>query len=525
MRVRTRERLRSPAGPGEKPSPAARLAGLREALSSPVDGASLAFFRIGFGALIAWEVWREYDGGAMRVDYVLPDFHYTWWLFDWVRPHHGVGVYIAFGVLAAAGLLVALGLFYRGAALVQALGLTYWFLMEKARYLNHHYLAILFAFLFLLIPAHAAYSLDARRKPWLRSHAVPAWSLWIMRFQVAVPYFFAGVAKVNFDWLVRGEPLRMWLADRTDFPLIGRFFGEALVAHGMAIGSVLLDLSVPFLLLYRRTRTLGYAMALAFHFLNTGLFEIGIFPSMMIVATTIFFEPDWPRRMAAVVRAGSPLVRAVMAVGFAAGFLVAGPLAEGFVVVRAVAGGFGIAFLLFQLIPERAYVPSGDRRRTPWRGSVLPRAMAWLLGAWVIVQLLLPLRHFAIPGNVHWTGDGDRFAWHMLLVQTESSVSFRVSDLASGQTWTEDLRKHVTSYQLSKTKTPDLILQLAHRIADYHRARGREHVVVEVDAVAAMNGRPAQYLIDPGLDLTAISRPYLPPEDWVVRLEPYDEGG
>jgi hypothetical protein len=49
------------------------------------------------------------------------------------------------------------------------------------------------------------------------------------------------------------------------------------------------------LLLWRRTRVLAYLAALAFHLTNWYLFNIGIFPWIMICATLLFFPPSWPR--------------------------------------------------------------------------------------------------------------------------------------------------------------------------------------------------------------------------------------
>ena len=41
--------------------------------------------------------------------------------------------------------------------------------------------------------------------------------------------------------------------------------------------------------------------------------------------------------------------------------------------------------------------------------------------AWVAVQLALPLRHLAYPGDHRWTGQGYRFAWNVLLVEKAGS--------------------------------------------------------------------------------------------------------
>jgi hypothetical protein len=425
---------------------------------------------------------------------------------------------------AVAALLVAAGLFYRAAAIVHWLGVTYWFLMEKANYLNHRYLTVLFAFLLIFVPAHAALSIDARRKPWVRSDTLPSWTLWLLRVQVGVPYFFSGIAKLNFDWLVRGEPLRTWLADRTDFPLIGQFFIHEPVARAMGLASAALDLSIPFLLLHRRTRAAAFAVAVIFHFMNARLFEIGIFPWLMIVATTIFFEPDWPRRMVAAVRGGGIAAAAVYA-AFVVGFLIGGFLPKSFTVVQALGGGLGVSVMVFHLLPSRIRevetIRQQPRTLSPWQPFVAGRALVVFLAVWVAAQVIVPLRHYAIPGNVHWTEEGQRFAWHLLVQSKAFAVRYHLSDPASGRSWIEDLRRHLTPHQISKLNDPDMLLQFADYLDAFYRRGGRDDVEVHVEAVSRLNGRPAQPFVEPIADLSERARPYLPPADWIVPLEPY----
>ena len=68
--------------------------------------------------------------------------------------------------------------------------------------------------------------------------------------------FFGGIAKINGDWL-RGEPLRAWLADRTDFPFLGRFFTDEPVVWFMTYSGLLIDLLFVFYMLNRCTRVFG----------------------------------------------------------------------------------------------------------------------------------------------------------------------------------------------------------------------------------------------------------------------------
>lgn len=72
-----------------------------------------------------------------------------------------------------------------------------------------------------VVPAHRVWSLDRLFVGQRWSNWVPAWSLWLLRAQIAVVFVFASVAKWNGDWL-RGQPLGLWLGERTDFFVVGR---------------------------------------------------------------------------------------------------------------------------------------------------------------------------------------------------------------------------------------------------------------------------------------------------------------
>ena len=92
---------------------------------------------------------------------------------------------------------------------------AYQFLIDEALYDNHDYLIVLLGLLLAVVPAHRFFSLDARRRRALASETVPRWALWLLRFQIAVPYVFGGLAKLDADWLLRAQPMKM---RRTPFP-------------------------------------------------------------------------------------------------------------------------------------------------------------------------------------------------------------------------------------------------------------------------------------------------------------------
>src|ERR1041385_6798805 len=264
-------------------------------VSQPVDIAALAAFRILFGLLMFAAMVRFLAKGWVRELYVEPAFHFTYPGFEWVRPWPDFWMHAHFLLLAVLALGIAVGLFYRACAVLFFLGFTYVELLDQTTYLNHYYLITLLSGLLIFLPAHRSLSLDVFQNRRLHLDFVPAWSLNILRFQVAVVYIFAGLAKFNADWLFRAQPLRIWLAARSDLPLIGHWLGQLWVAYAASWCGAIFDTTIIFFLLVRKTRRLAYLVLILFHVATWLLFNIGMFPWIMIVAATLFFPADWPR--------------------------------------------------------------------------------------------------------------------------------------------------------------------------------------------------------------------------------------
>lgn len=427
-------------------SPREGLRRFRAAADQSVDGASLAFFRIIFGLMMALSGLRFLLKGWVHEFYVVPKLFFPFLPFDWLQPLPYAGMLAVFALWITAALLIACGLFYRPAVLLFSLAFLYVEALDKTNYLNHYYFVSLMALLLLFVPANRTWSLDVI---WGRVTAAPAKRgyLWLLQFQMAVLYVFAGFAKLDGDWLLRAEPLATWLRVRADVPLLGPLFAYHETALLMSWAGMLYDLSIPFFLLWPRTRVPAYLTVLFFHGMTALLFPIGVFPWVMIVCTTVFFAPDWPRRL--LCRAG-----------------LAGPAPP------------------LQALP-----------------ATRP-ALLVLVGLFVVWQILLPLRFLAYPGNVLWHEQGFRFAWRVMLVEKTGHAEYRVV-AADGQTYRVWPRDWLTPQQEKMAATqPDMILQFAHHMADVYRAKLGGDVAVYADVWVSLNGRRAHRLVDPTVDLS-----------------------
>lgn len=448
------------------------------------DIASLVFFRLAFGAVMLWEIWRYWQNGWIAAYWIEPQFHFKYYGFGWVHPWGGQGMYVHFVALGLLAFCILIGFCYRLAALLFFLGFSYVFFLEQARYLNHFYLLSLLSFLLIFVPANRSLSLDAWLWPFLRSQTMPVWCLWLLQTQIGIAYFYAGLAKLNEDWL-QSQPMSIWLADHTEMPLLGPYMRQPWVAYFFSYSGLLLDLFVVPFLLWRRTRPYAFCAILGFHLLNNQLFTIGIFPWFMLAATTLFFSPSWPRVLLSRLWPRKTAFEST--------------------VEPAVASN---AF------PDPTSAPAQVPNLT-----LAGKATLALLSLYVVGQFLIPLRHFLYPGEVSWTEEGHRFSWHMKLRTKESTATFFVTDPQRRQSWRIVPDTLLTKWQMDKMpKRPDMILQFAHYLAEKARREGHEQVEVRAEVWCGLNGRKPQLLIDPKVDLAKQPRSLLP-ASWILPLK------
>jgi len=452
------------------------LAALQRHLFRPVDASSLAVFRIAFGGLMLFEAVNYGVFLCLDCFYRQTDLLFKYRHFEWAELLPGRGLELVFVIMALSATGVMLGLFYRLSAVLLVLTFGYLFLLDEALYLNHFYLALLFATILVFVPAHRAWSLDARRRPAFASDTVPNWGRFWLGAQLEIVLVLAGLVKLNADWL-NLEPMRMWMtAASADEAAIFRWltqdWGIALASYG----AIALHLVGAPLLLWRRTRLAVFCIYAVFHVINTFVFNIGIFPWMTLAATLVLFDPDWPRQVLRWLQARGRAVR------FAA---LAQPAGDGM-------GRFALS-------------------RTARVGITA------FIVLWLAAQVLVPFRHHLAPGNVAWNEDGHRFSWRMKLRSKRAVARFVVLTDDGGRV-VVDPRDHLTAKQTRKMSCiPDMILQFAHFLASEHGDDGTRKVAVHADVRCSLNAREPQPLVDRLVDLSGVHRDD-PVTSWVTPL-------
>ncbi|WP_435577784.1 HTTM domain-containing protein [Gilvibacter sp.] len=420
-----------------------------------IKTAPLAVFRVLFGVMMLLSLIRFWANGWINKLYLEPEFHFSYYGFEWVKPL-GNWTYLIFLICGLAALGVALGYKYRLAIVLFFLSFTYIELMDKTTYLNHYYFVSVLSFLMIFLPANRWFSLDALQ-PGFALKEVPRWTVDSLKLMLGIVYFYAGLAKLNSDWLVEAMPLKIWLPAKYDLPLLGDLMQQEWVHYAFSYGGALYDLFIPFLLLFARTRWFAFGLVVFFHVLTRVLFPIGMFPYIMIVSSLIFFTPDFHEHI--------------------------------------------LLSLRRLLIRLNIYRPIESTSNFSWkpRTAVLP-----IIIVFFAIQLLFPWRYVLYPGELFWTEEGYRFSWRVMLMEKAGYAQFKVVDGQSGKSFLIDNTDFLTPLQEKQMSfQPDFIVEYAHYLADHYEQQGYKQVAVYVESYVALNGRLSQAYIDPKVNLVA----------------------
>jgi len=458
---------------------------LTDYFSRTTSAAPLAVFRLCFGLLMGISLLRFAALGWIEKLYLEPTFHFTYYGFSWVKPL-GAFTYVLFAIALLAAVLVALGYQYRLAIVVFFATFTYFELLDKTTYLNHYYFVSILSFLLLFLPAQAYFSFDARRRPARAAAQVPVWTIDAIKLLLSIVYIYAGLAKLNPDWLLRAQPLSIWLPARDYLPLIGPLLREQWVAYAFSWGGALYDLAIPFLLWNARTRNFAFVLVVGFHVLTRILFPIGMFPYLMIVNALIFFPASFHEQVLTRLRNWGRR----MGLFF----------------------GYEQADSLQLTKQDTVVVPTSSSSFS--NGQT--RVTLVVLGFFFAIQILLPLRFALYPGKLFWTEQGYRFSWRVMLMEKAGYANFKIVDRASGRRFYVNNAEFINPFQEKQMATqPDFILEYAHYLAAVYRARGIADPAVYVESYVALNGQSSRPFIDPTVDLTQVQPSFLP-ATWIL---------
>ncbi|MEM7284531.1 MAG: HTTM domain-containing protein, partial [Pseudomonadota bacterium] len=324
-------------------------------------------------------------------------------------------------------------------------------LMDVTSYLNHYYFISVITLIMCFLSPHRSWSVDALMRPKLRSSTLPAWQTYWLRFQVGLLYVYAGLAKLEPDWLLHAQPLNIWLPPLSGLPILGPFLEMTWIHFLFSWFAFLFDTFIIAFMLWRPARLYAFAVILVFHFFTHLFFNIGLFPFIMVFSVLVFFDAGWPRQLM---------------------------------------GG------------SKSFAETNQSKHKTWVPAKL--ALVGFIFVFCTVQLLLPLRHLAYPGTVLWNEQGMRFSWRVMLREKSGSLEYLVITADGTQNIVSPHRYLTEDQYREMTGQPDMILQLAHHIESEFVSMGKGPVEIYANSLVSLNGRAARRMIEPDVDLTKI---------------------
>lgn len=435
---------------------------LKEKFFQPIDNSQLVLFRILYGFFITAEAWGAIMTGWVRRVLVEPQMNFPFLDFDFLHPLPGNGMYFYFFLMGCFGWMVTLGYRYRIGIIGYTIMWAGVYFMQKTSYNNHYYLMVLFNFIFCFMPANRYASFDAKQQRVETKNYCPQWCVWWFKAMILTVYFYSAVAKMYPGWLT-AEPIKIWFSAKAHFPIIGKLLIQEWFQYFVAWGGITFDLLVGPALLWKKTRKYAFITSLFFHAFNSAVFHVGVFPYLGISFSVLFFEAKTIRK----------------------------------------------------LFFRRKKPFDQDEARVTWNKSPI---VLGLISAFLLIQILLPLRHWYFKGDVNWTEEGHRLAWHMMLRIKAGSIFIYIEDEETNIRQSVDLSQYLTPKQTRAIATrPDMMWYFVQHLKQDYYAKGRTNFGIYAVSYVSLNGAESRPLYDPEYNLVNAEWNKFSENDWVLR--------
>ena len=420
-----------------------------------IDGSALIVFRIFFGFLLACESFGAILTGWVKNVFINPKFTFSFIGFEWLQPLPSNWMYFYFVIMGLIGLCVMLGYKYRLNIILFTILWSSVYFMQKSSYNNHYYLLILISFLMIFMPANQEKSLDVKFGFTKLKKTIPNWIPILFITIIGIVYFYAAIAKFYPDWL-NGTFTRNLLLG-TDVPsFLLKLFKQKWFYLFIAYAGILFDLLIIPLLLFKKTRTIALIASLIFHIFNSITLKIGIFPYFALSFALFFYDPKRIRKI---------------------------------------------------FFKEQIQVENSE----DFYGKNIVK---FLIIPFLIIQIILPLRHHFIEGNVLWTEEGHRLSWRMMLREKTGFIRIKITDNEKKETVIYNHHKNLSSKQARQLAIkPDFIWQYCQRIKAEFK---NKNISIFIECKNSVNRGVYLPLIDPNFDMAKAKWNFFEHNEWIL---------
>ncbi|XP_072311491.1 vitamin K-dependent gamma-carboxylase [Eucyclogobius newberryi] len=460
-------------------------------LNRPMDPASLGIFRFLFGLLMAIDITQERGLSHLDWKYLdgAPVCRFP--LFNFLHPLPLDWMYFAYLVMFVGAVGIMLGCFYRLSCLMFLSTYWYIFFLDKTTWNNHSYLYGLIGFQLTLMDGNRYWSIDGLRKPQIRNAHVPLWNYTVLRSQIFIVYFIAGIKKLDADW-VEGYSMSYlahhWLFDPFKLILPVELV-NLVVVHG---GGLILDLTAGYLLFFDVTRPYAVVFVSYFHCMNSQLFSIGMFPYTMLATSPLFCYTDWPRRL---FTCFPEFLKPVL------------PLTS-------------------LDIKSSASCVYGEEQRGTERQETSPvkkpfklrhKLGAFFTIVYIMEQLFMPYSHFITQGYNNWTNGLYGYSWDMMVhSRTHQHVKITYKDGKTGEIGY--LNPGVFTQSRRWKDHGDMLKQYSTCLSQLLPRYNITDAEIYFDIWVSINDRFQQRIFDPRVDIVKADWSPFRPNPWLMPL-------
>lgn len=446
----------------------------KSSILKPTNANTLGIFRFFFGLFMIIETYYYHTSGLIKKGFIAPKVLFPYDYLEFIKPLPEPIMHLILGLMALGAIMITIGWRHKIGSLIFFLGNTYFLLLDKGIYNNHIYLFSLIAL--LLIFTNASNSFSLKNKFSLNSQSnIRNWELWIFRFQIIIVYFYGGIAKINYDWLFRFEPMKTALKAISSSPI------PDWIAGFMAYGSLMIDLSLGFLLLFKKTRLFAIIFLLIFHLSNGVIFnDIGIFPYLMIASCILFFD--------------------------------------GHEIYQFIRTKFGANSKDAKKEPSNTV---SDNLEVALSNHSVSTIFFPLLILYIAFQILFPLRHLTLPNQVDWTNIAQQFSWRMKIQSRDVIKSdFFIVDWDNNRKIPFKHNKYINTMQIKKmAEDPRMHLRFAHFIVSKAAEFDVNNPEIRGDLILNCNGQGPYTVINNETDLLKVDYSPFKVADWILPRE------
>lgn len=318
--------------------------------------------------------------------------------------------------------------------------------------------------------------------PSRESQLTPLWSLWLLRVLMITVYLFSALSKVNYDWVIRAEPLRHWLLmdylhPDAYYPFfktgVPEVFVELLRSKAFAIGlarsHVLAELAFALLLPLTSGGAFHLVLGLCwtYHLVNYVLFSsvLSFLPIALAIGSLVFCDPGEPRQV--------------------------------------------LAFLFAPASPSVAQEPHRGGALRSFVKAIQQTGVVVVICIFVTYCCFMPLRPHVLSSDACWTSDGLAFSWGSYTCDKWCTGDFEVHQKDSEDEYT-DFSIDFTSFRADdEYRVPYLLGNPRHLVnfAMFYRhtfhvpVNDRKKIFISADVKCSTNYAPLQQFSNPSENL------------------------